>query len=185
MIEVCPPRSSRVWRGAKGPITSRHHDLRRGYPIKVMLWGCMSSRGFGSVAVIHGSMNTEKYLEVMESHLLPQAAIWYPSGDWTFQQDGARCHTSNRARQYFDNMNIPLLPWTANSPDLNPIENIWSLLKKKVYRRGALNLQNPIQNVNLVLEDRDYWNSVCARLIASMPRRVASVIEKKGGPTKY
>jgi len=122
MTEVCPARSRRVWRPVSGPTTSRHLEMRTIYPIKVMLWGCMSCRGLGPWVVVRGTPNTEGYLDVLTHHLLPQAAIWYPSGDWTFQQDGARCRTSIRARQYFDDLEIPLLPWTANSPDLNPIE---------------------------------------------------------------
>ena len=128
MIEVCSARSLRVWRTSTGPLTASHFDMRQGYRVKVMLWGSMSSRGLGPVTVVDGTMNTDKYLDILTTHLLRQASIWYPSGDWIFPQDGARCHTSSKARQYFENLEIPLLPWTPNSPDFNPIENVWCLV---------------------------------------------------------
>lgn len=185
MIELAPARSRRVWRNSAEAANDRHFDLRRSYPPKVMIWGCMSRRGLGSLAIIRGSMDTTKYLETLNAHLLPQAAAWFSSGDWTFQQDGARCHTSLRARQYFEDLQIPLLPWTANSPDLNPIENIWALLKRKVYKRGADTLDALIAIVQEVALDAEYWKPICENLIDSMPERVASVIRKKGGQTKY
>jgi len=68
------------------------------------------------------------------------------------------------------------------SPDLNPIEHLWGVLKSKVEERQPKNLQ---QLKEVVLEE---WNSidneVCRNLVHSMPRRVAAVVENCGH-TKY
>lgn len=182
MLEISPARSRLVRRGRGQRLNFSHYDHRQGYPIRIMVWGCMSWRGLGKLAIVEGSMNTDKYLQIMDSHLIPQAAAWFPSGDWIYQQDGARCHTSFRAMQYFEERRIPILPWTANSPDMNPMENIWSLLKKRVYSIGAASKQQLVENIHSALSDGIYWKTVCEKLIESMPTRIASVVKNKGGP---
>ena len=78
---------------------------------------------------------------------------------------------------------IPKLPWPSQSPDLNPIENLWSILDYKLRNRRP---QNKLQLVEAL---REGWNSLDADLLTtlvdSMPRRIQAVIESKGYPTKY
>jgi len=76
-----------------------------------------------------------------------------------------------------------LLEWPAQSPDLNPIENLCSLLDAKVpldKRNNKIdffkNLQSAFKNIN-----KDYIEN----LITSIPRRLEAVIQAKGGNTKY
>ena len=78
-----------------------------------------------------------------------------------------------------------VLTWPAQSPDLNPIEHLWSHLKRRLgeYERapgGVLELWERVEQE---------WNkipaSVCQGLIESMPRRVEAVLKAKGGHTKY
>uniref|UniRef100_A0A9J8B1B1 HTH cro/C1-type domain-containing protein n=1 Tax=Cyprinus carpio carpio TaxID=630221 RepID=A0A9J8B1B1_CYPCA len=73
--------------------------------------------------------------------------------------------------------------WPANSPDLNPIENLWDIVKRKL--RDAR--PNTLDELKAAIEAS--WASItpqqCHRLIASMPRRIEAVISAKGFPTKY
>ncbi len=78
---------------------------------------------------------------------------------------------------------IPVLNWPANSPDLNPIENLWGIVKRKMrYAR-------PNNAEELKATIRATWALItpeqCHRLIDSMPRRIAAVIQAKRAPTKY
>ncbi len=78
---------------------------------------------------------------------------------------------------------IPVLNWPANSPDLNPIENLWGIVKRKMrYAR-------PNNAEELKATIRATWALItpeqCHRLIDSIPRRIAAVIQAKGAPTKY
>ncbi len=78
---------------------------------------------------------------------------------------------------------IPVLNWPASSPDLSPIENLWGIVKRKMrYAR-------PNNAEELKATIRATWALItpeqCHRLIDSMPRRIAAVIQAKGAPTKY
>lgn len=74
------------------------------------------------------------------------------------------------------------LEWPAQSPDLNPIENLWEEVDRKINRSNATNLEQ------LWVEIQAAWNAItperCQTLISSMNRRCQAVIDAKGYPTK-
>ena len=59
-----------------------------------------------------------------------------------FMQDGAPCHSAKSIKTFLANENIPLLNWPSNSPDTNPIENLWELVKRKVSADMMTNKQS-------------------------------------------
>src|SRR5204862_6870247 len=74
----------------------------------------------------HG-YSANSYLEVLEDQL---PKCWMPG--LIFVHDNAPIHTANAVKKWFEEMDIPFTDWPPYSPDLNPIENAWALLKKKV-----------------------------------------------------
>ena len=109
-----------------------------------------------------------------------------PSGtpDFIFQQDGASCHTAKACQAWFRDNNVRLLEWPGNSPDLNPIENLWARLKKLVSQRHP---SNKTELIEAIIES---WHHVITAqeletLVNSMPDRYRAVIAAKGYATKY
>jgi transposase len=108
-----------------------------------------------------------------------------PLEDLIFQQDNDPKHTSKKAKTWMEDNNIALLDWPPQSPDLSPIEQLWTHTKKELckyptYPKGVWEVWMRIEEV---------WNriqpEVCQNLIESMPRRLQAVIKAKGGHTKY
>lgn len=152
----------------------------------IMIWGCMAASGVGQMVLCEGRMNSQKYIEVLETALAPSNSLVF--GDTNtdgvkFQQDNATCHKSALTMKWMSENGIELLDWPPQSPDLNPIEHLWYILKKNIRRHSISNKQS------LKKALKEEWNKIsqeeCFRLVASMPNRIAAVIKSKGGPTKY
>jgi transposase len=85
-----------------------------------------------------------------------------------FQQDNASCHVSRQSKSFFHEKEVKILDWPANSPDLNPIENMWGILKR------AVELRSPKTLAELEAFAIDEWRKIPLQIIrnsiASMPR---------------
>ena len=131
-------------------------------------------------------MDVDIYCQILDDDL--QKTIEYYGlevDNIIFQQDNDSKHTSGLAKQWFKDDGIDVLLWTPQSPDLNPIEHLWEILKRGLasYERapgGILELWERVQ---------DEWEKIdieiCQKLIESLPKRVEAVIKAKGGYTKY
>jgi transposase len=149
----------------------------------INVWGCFSSQGVGSLYQIHGIMTGAMYREILKNHMAP--VLRRLGSDFIFQQDNDPKHTSNVVKNYLSNAKFTVLDWPSQSPDLNPIENIWGLIKQKLRKRsvGPSNLNEIFDYVKCEWEalGREYL----LHLIHSMPKRIEAVIKNKGGSTKY
>ncbi len=89
-----------------------------------MVWGSISVHATGSLHVLEGSMNAEKYIKVIEQHMLPSGRRLYQGRPCVFQQDNAKPHTAAIATAWLHSIRLRVLNWPACSPDLSSIENI-------------------------------------------------------------
>ncbi len=148
-----------------------------------MIWAAMSSAGVGPLCFLKSTVNAAIYQEILEHFMFPSADKLYGDADFIFQQDLAPAHTAKGTKSWFNNHSVTVLDWPANSPDLNQIENLWGIVKRKMrYTR-------PNNADDLKAAIKATWASItpeqCHRLIASMPRRIDAVIHAKGARTKY
>ncbi len=149
----------------------------------VMIWAAMSSAGVGPLCFLKSTVNAAIYQDILEHFVLPSADKLYGDADFIFQQDLAPAHTAKGTKSWFNDHGVTVLDWPANSPDLNPIENLWGIVKRKM-RDTRLNNAD-----DLKATVKETWASIppqqCHKLITSMPRRIEAVIKAKGAPTKY
>jgi transposase len=75
------------------------------------------------------------------------------------------------------------MPWPSQSPDLNPIENLWSILDLKTKERKPQNEQELFETLETAWYELD--RDLLTRLVDTMPERVRKVIESKGFPIEY
>ena len=92
-------------------------------------------RGTTRLILFDGIMDTEMYVHILEKALLPSARKLYPGTNYLFMQDNDPKHTSRRAREFFADNGIEWWKTPPDSPDLNPIENVWHELKESIRRK--------------------------------------------------
>ena len=95
-----------------------------------MVFGMISAAGPGALVRLHGRINAAVYKEMLRQHVLPtlRSAANQPA---IFMQDNAPCHTAKFIKTFFTEENLTVMDWPAQSPDKNPIENVWKLLNER------------------------------------------------------
>lgn len=148
----------------------------------VMVWGAMSSQGVGPLHKIEGIMDKVMYRDIMAEKMLPYSRRKMPK-NWIFQQDNDPKHKSKLVQGFLKGRKVKLLDHPAQSPDLNPIENLWDTLGRHVGTKKHSNKDDLWRTLQEEWEKipKDYVK----RLVDSMPRRCAAVIAAKSMATKY
>lgn len=154
------------------------------HPAKVHVWGCFSKQGFGKITCFTGTLTGVRMVKIYKRALVKSVEKWYTSNDeWIFQEDNDPKHTSKVAKAWKTQQNVVQLDWPSMSPDLNPIENVWALLKARIKEKPIMNIKSLM--IAIIRE----WNSLSAnyaeKLVESCQRRVQAVINAGGDYTIY
>ncbi|GFW86914.1 transposable element Tcb1 transposase [Trichonephila clavipes] len=114
-----------VWRH-RGERMLNSCVMHTGPATGIMVWGGIVYHSRSPLARIAGTSNSQRYIsEVLEPVVLP---CLQGLATAIFQQDNARPHVARIFQRFFVNHQIELHPWPARSPDLSPIENMWSMV---------------------------------------------------------
>uniref|UniRef100_A0A8C1AXW3 Annexin n=2 Tax=Cyprinus carpio TaxID=7962 RepID=A0A8C1AXW3_CYPCA len=147
-----------------------------------MIWGAISSAGVGPLCFLKTKVTAPIYQEILEHFVLPSADQLFEDADFIFQQDLAPAHTAKSTKSWLNDHGVGVHDWPANSPDLNPRENLWGIVKRKMRNNRPKNADELKASV------KETWASIppqqCHRLITSKPRQIEAVIKAKGAPTK-
>jgi hypothetical protein len=127
-------------------------------------------------------MNSDYYIEILKNNLISNAKQQF-NDKWRLQQDNDPKHRSSKTERWLA-VNVPLImDWPSNTPDLNPIENMWNIMKHRIEKRKPTNI-----NELKIFIDEEWKNiekDVIINLINSMKNRCLLVIESKGERIKY
>mgnify|MGYP002750688593 CR=1 FL=1 len=97
-------------------------------------------------------MNKSKYMNTLENFLKPSIDLMKLSSP-IHLDDSASCHRGADVDQWHTKNSIDKIIWPGNSPDLNPIENLWGIMKKKLNRMVITNEKNLIEAIH------EIWNN--------------------------
>lgn len=149
----------------------------------IMFWGCFSAKGTGLLHRISGKMDGAMYRAVLRDNLLPSARKLKMGRGWVFQHDNDPKHTAKATKEWLKKNHIKVMEWPSQSPDLNPIENLWRELKVRVAKRLPTNL-NDLERIC-----KEEWAKIppdmCANLVVNYHKRLTAVLANKGFATKY
>ena len=135
---------------------------------------------------INNTKDHEQYRQILIRHAVPSGTRLLKRG-FILGHDNDPKHTAARVKNYLSNKeekgDLKVLAWPSQSPDLNPIEHLWKIVKQKRIGVKATSADDLFQKVTNI------WNEIpittLKTLIESMPRRVQAVIDAKGQHTKY
>ena len=156
---------------------------RAKHPIKVHVWAGISLKGPTEIIIFEGIMDAPLFVEILKVGLLPFIRDKFPTGH-RFMQDNDPKHRSNLGKNFLQQEGVNWWKTAAESPDLNPIENLWHELKEFIRREVK-----PITKEQLIDGIKQFWATVdskkCARYIRHLRKVIPKVIEVKGEPTGY
>ncbi len=101
----------------------------------------MSSVGFGPLCFLKTNVTAPVYQEILKHFMLPSADQLSKYSDFIFQQDLASAHNTKSTKSWLNDHGVGVHDWPANSPDLNPIENIWGIVKRKMRNKRPKKMQ--------------------------------------------
>ena len=123
-----------------------------------------------------GTIDSSKYCEIV-GDFIPYATALFPDG-WILEQDGATPHTSRQTKNFFAENSVQFLQWPPNSPDINPVENVWMMLKSFVEKKNPKTKDELIQYVQE--SQHVILPAVRKNLMGSIPTRLGQCLENEG-----
>ena len=158
--------------------------------VSVLCWGCISHEGAGMLHCIEGHLDSLQYQHILQKVMLPSVRLLYPDGIIHFQKDHSSILDFCVLQKWLSlQADVELVDWPPWAPDMNPIENMWSEVKKTM--QDTWPVLPPRNSDKLWTLVSDAWDEVASSqpyvrsLIESMIWRMKSVVEGQGFWTSY
>jgi transposase len=161
-----------------------HHSIS--HPKQLNIWACFSASGLGYCYIYNETLDAKSFVHILDTHLLPSADLLFtetPRRQWWYLQDNAPTHTARMTRKWLHNHGIICLDFPPYSPDLNPIENLWQHIEKRVEERVPTTIDE-LQDV-VAEEWKNTPIELLTKLAHSMIYRCKTVIAAHGDHTHH
>ena len=169
----------RMW--TKGD--SVRHTTTVKHTQKINIWTGFSSMGTFPLCIFDENLTAVLFVKILEEHLLEQAKVFHQD-EWFIVQDNDPKHTAKHTKAWMEQfMDKNRIDWPSQSPDLNPIENLFAWIKLELIKRKPKTKKELIVELTNVWAGIDgfflhsYWNS--------MPKRCNLVLENNDYKIKY
>lgn len=133
---------------------------------KVSCWAAISKHGATSLHIYKETLNTDLYVQIVEDHIEEMQEL-YPNG-FSFQQDNLSVH--KKAKPILSENGLDMIDFPRYSPDLNPLENLWSVLKDRVSKDQPktenMLIKSLLANWEILRRPenlRPYFDTLCSR----------------------
>lgn len=155
------------------------------YPTSTNVLACFGHGGYGRIVFFEENLTGAKMAELVEEEILPSAKELFGSRshDWALMHDNDPKFKSKKCQGVIEELGIELVPQPPQSPDLNPIENAWASMKKKLEKARPNTLAGLKKCVRKAW--RELTLDMAHNLVDSMSTRLKLVIKAKGGSIKY
>lgn len=155
------------------------------HPVKVHVWAGISKKGATGVCIFEGRMDARLYCDILQQTLLPFLEEKFsPPATHRFIQDNDPKHVSRMAQAFYLEKGINWFKTPPESPDINPIENVWHELKEFIRREVK-----PTTKDQLVEGIRQFWSTIdmakCCRYIRHLQKVLPKVVDVQGNATGY
>lgn len=176
--------SRRIWRrrgieAAEEPVPTSYRRFR------INVWAAISYEKVEFVTRVSNNFNSQKYLQLLQE-VVPMTQNNIANLIW--MHDNVSFHRTECIEQYFEQNGVQKMRWPPQSPDLNPIENLWALISQKLNLMIDTygNAKTPTELFERVVDCAgEISPETFNNLYTSLPNRWKLVLEKNGGPTRY
>jgi transposase len=178
----------RIWvRREKGERLNPMYTVHKtAHPVKVNVWACFCGRGVGYMYIFNENMDAVLMKKILNANLIPSADLLFdadPPEQWFLLHDNDKKFNSRLVQEFLHNKGVTTIDFPPYSPDLNPMENLWSMVAREVEKHACETMEE-LQDVVA-----DEWDKVDKKdlltLANSMPSRCKAVIDARGWHTKY
>lgn len=173
-----PRKGAKDWQKKSSDV--RHIPTRRNR--KIQIWAAISKTKNFKLVFLPKALDKEIYHHILTRFVAPAAT---KKSQRVFQQDNATPHTAKINKLLLEEKTNFWTNYPPNSPDLNPIENIWALLKKEFAKHQPGTVRRAKLILNQIWENDPELNKAKINVIDSERKRMKAVIDAKGGDTKY